>query len=88
MPKTRDPRPPTWITHSCGARWLSRRIAHCASCHRHFAGTEAFDTHRRGGVCHDPGSLTTENGEPRLTPRTDQSGATYWGAPLDGEADE
>lgn len=45
-------------THGCGALWSNAVWAHCAGCHRTFAGTASFDAHRSwvggGRVCADP----------------------------------
>jgi hypothetical protein len=38
----------------CGARWSGNITCHAACCHRTFSGVEAFDHHRRGGVCKHP----------------------------------
>lgn len=61
-----DPQPPSQdqrgtrdyqdLPHSCrcGARWSGYITCHAACCHRTFSGVEAFDHHRRGGVCKHP----------------------------------
>lgn len=45
------------ITHSCGARWSDKNIAHCAGCHRTFGGTRAFEMHRKDCTCVDPHTM-------------------------------
>lgn len=42
------------FTCRCGARWSGNNTCHAACCHRTFSGVEAFDHHRRGGVCKHP----------------------------------
>ena len=53
--------------------------AHCPTCHRHFGGVRAFDDHRSGGVCIDPGSILRD--EEPLYVETDG----IWRAPMDQE---
>jgi len=45
------------LPHGCGrgeSRWSGYNTAHCATCHKTFAGVGAFDYHRNGGACRDP----------------------------------
>lgn len=43
----------------CDARWTGISRAHCAGCHRTFAGPSLFDAHRRDG-CLDPETILSK----------------------------
>lgn len=62
-------------------------VAHCTACHRTFTGPSAFDAHQTltaaGTVCHDPATLTREDGTPRYTTtRHTPDGNPVWGRAL------
>jgi hypothetical protein len=67
----------------CAARWTAVRTAHCAACHRTFAGLTGFDRHRpAAGGCRDPRELG-------LRERPARGGAArgpVWASPDDGPA--
>lgn len=51
----------------CSASWTGLAAAHCAACHRTFAGASLFDRHRAAGhgshgTCLDPGELRGRDG--------------------------
>lgn len=52
---------PLAVCGGCPARWQSRSLAHCGSCHLSFQNADLFDRHRltqgQHGACEDPSSL-------------------------------
>lgn len=69
-----------WCPH-CHLAWTEGQAAHCAGCCLHFSSDSAFDAHHTldadgRSVCHDPATLTTRTGTPKLVNR---DGA--WGRP-------
>jgi len=61
----------------CHRYWNSSREGHCAGCCRHFASNAAFDAHRIGDACHDPATLTRQDGRHRFTRRDGRLGTTW-----------
>jgi hypothetical protein len=62
----------------CHRYWKSHRESHCATCCRHFASIDAFDTHLdAGGRCQDPATLRRQDGRPRMLMRTTPLGDTW-----------
>jgi hypothetical protein len=81
-PVAKTPHPARITCARCGAHWTGLTTCHCgaAQCHRTFTGIRAFDIHRASGQCHDPATLLTRTGEPRLVPITRQHWSG-WGEP-------
>jgi hypothetical protein len=66
----------------CHLAWSETKAAHCAGCCAHFSSDSAFDLHHtldpetRKTICHDPATLRTRSGKPKLVNRDG-----VWSAP-------